>query len=450
MEQAHTTATKPESKNLVICCDGTGNEISENISNVLKLYRCLRKTDRTQPRQMVFYDPGVGTVTEPTTWHRLKANINLVLGLATGYGLDDNVLSAYCFLVEHYAPGDRIYLFGFSRGAYTVRVLAGLIHKVGLVRPEQANLAGSGLVAYKQYSGTGRGNDVEDLSDVDFDEQGPLPKDQFDLAAQFARITSTRWPTIHFIGVWDTVASVIVPRRDNLFFLFSLEELAFTRRNPSVRTFRQAIAIDERRRMFRLNKYEEPQEFWSNRYVPDEKKVPQDILQVWFAGVHSDVGGGYPEAQSGDSKYPLIWMIAEAEKAGLNFNHATIRQLAWGIQRKNSPFQYVAPAYTGKTGVLHDSMTAGWRVLEFFPKRAKFREWPERKVFLGLYIPDCEPRLIPEGAHVHESVLKRIAVEPDYRPVNLPKDYVTVPMPVELAPPLPLAGAPDALAARGG
>jgi uncharacterized protein (DUF2235 family) len=104
-------------KNLVICCDGTGNEISENISNVLKLYRCLRKTDRTQPRQMVFYDPGVGTVTEPSTWNRWKSNIKLVLGLATGYGLDDNVLSAYCFLVEHYAPGDKIYLFGFSRGA---------------------------------------------------------------------------------------------------------------------------------------------------------------------------------------------------------------------------------------------------------------------------------------------------------------------------------------------
>ncbi|QQO18516.1 DUF2235 domain-containing protein [Bradyrhizobium diazoefficiens] len=439
MDPAHTTVPSP--KNLVICCDGTGNEISENISNVLKLYRCLRKTERTQPRQMVFYDPGVGTVTEPTTWHRLKANVNLVLGLATGYGLDANVLSAYCFLVQHYAPGDRIYLFGFSRGAYTVRVLAGLIHKIGLISPEQANLAGSGLVAYKQYSGSGRGNDVEDLSDVSFDESGPLPKDEFDLAAQFARITSTRWPTIHFIGVWDTVASVIVPRRDNLFFLFSLEELAFTRRNPSVRTFRQAIAIDERRRMFRLNKYEEPQEFWSNRYVPDEKKLPQDILQVWFAGVHGDVGGGYPEAESGDSKYPLIWMIAEAEKAGLNFNPATVKQLAFGVQRKNSPFKYVEPAYMGKTGVLHDSMTAGWRLLEFFPKRATYKEWPERKVFFGFYIPDGEPRIIPEGAHVHESVLKRMGSEPDYRPVNMPKDYLTVPMPVppgmELADSLP-------------
>ena len=142
MEHDDQHKPKTEPKNLVICCDGTGNEISENISNVLKLYRCLRKTDKTKPRQMVFYDPGVGTVTEPSTWHRLKANVNLVLGLATGYGLDDNVLSAYCFLVEHYAPGDRIYLFGFSRGAYTVRVLAGLIHKIGLISPEQANLAG--------------------------------------------------------------------------------------------------------------------------------------------------------------------------------------------------------------------------------------------------------------------------------------------------------------------
>lgn len=340
------------------------------------------------------------------------------------------MLSAYCFLVEHYAPGDKIYLFGFSRGAYTVRVLAGLIHKIGLISPEQANLAGSGMVAYKQYSGTGRGNDVEDLRDVAVDDQGPLPKDEFDLAAQFARITSTRWPTIHFIGVWDTVASVIVPRRDNFFFVFSLEELAFTLRNPSVKIFRQAIAIDERRCMFRLKQYKEPQDYWRNRYVPDEKKEPQDILQVWFAGVHSDVGGGYPEARSGESKYPLIWMIDEAEKAGLNFNPRTVNQLAWGVQRKNSPFKYVPPAYSGETGELHNSMTAGWRVLEYLPKSAKYREWKDRKVFLGLYIPDCEPRVIPDGAHVHESVLKRMEVDANYRPVNLPARYETVPMPV--------------------
>ena len=155
-----TEHTASPGRNIVILCDGTGNEISENISNVLKMYRCLRKTPKTQPRQLVYYDPGVGTLAQPSTWNKWKQNFKLVLGLATGYGLDDNVLGAYQFLVNHWQEGDRIYLFGFSRGAYTVRVLAGLIHKIGLISPEQANLAGSGLVAYKQYSGTGRGNDV--------------------------------------------------------------------------------------------------------------------------------------------------------------------------------------------------------------------------------------------------------------------------------------------------
>ena len=120
-------------KNIIILCDGTGNEISENISNVLKLYRCLRKTDKTEPRQMVFYDPGVGTLARPDPWRKLAQDFTAILGLATGYGLDDKVLQSYLFLVHNYRPGDQIFLFGFSRGAYTVRVLAGLIHKVGCV-----------------------------------------------------------------------------------------------------------------------------------------------------------------------------------------------------------------------------------------------------------------------------------------------------------------------------
>ena len=413
-------------KNIVICCDGTGNEISENISNVLKLYRCLRKTDKTTPPQAVFYDPGVGTLAQPDTWHRFKANFNLVLGLATGYGLDDNVLSAYCFLVHNYEEGDKIFLFGFSRGAYTVRVLAGLIHKIGLVSPDQANLAGSGLIAYKQYSSStpkaGRGL-VRETSD----EDGPLPVDRFDLAAQFARITSTRWPTIHFVGVWDTVASVIVPRRDRFFIGFSVEELAFTLANPSVRIFRQAAAIDERRCMFRLKAWSDPQTFQHNRFN-DAHAEPQDIRQVWFAGVHSDVGGGYPEKDSALSKYPLLWMIDEAVAAGLSFNPRTVNQLAWGVQRKNSPFSYVAPSIRG---MLHNSMTAAWRVLEFLPKSATYKEWPKRQVHFGWYIPDAEPRFIPDGAHIHESVLMRIAEVPDYRPVNLPATYERVALPAE-------------------
>ena len=163
-----------------------------------------------------------------------------------------------------------------------------------------------------------------------------------DQAAQFARILSTRWPVIKFVGVWDTVASVIVPRPDR-FYWPTMEELAFTRANPSVKIFRQAISIDERRRMFRLKPWEPGQTFMKNRYSLTNNAEPQDALQVWFAGVHADIGGGYPEAQSGISKFPLIWMIDEAVAHGLAVDRRTVNQLAWGIQRKGSPFSYVAP-----------------------------------------------------------------------------------------------------------
>ena len=228
------------------------------------------------------------------------------------------MLAAYSFLVHNYQAGDAIYLFGFSRGAYTVRVLAGLIHKVGLITPEQVNLAGSGLIAYKQFSSDEAPKlraKLKSLADVATAED-TLPQSAFDNAAQFARITSTRWPTIRFVGVWDTVASVIVPRADR-FYWPSLEELAFTIVNPSVQTFRQAISIDERRCMFRLKKWDDPQTYKHNRFN-DAHAEPQDILQVWFAGVHADIGGGYPEKESGLSKYPLLWMIDEATKCGLH------------------------------------------------------------------------------------------------------------------------------------
>ena len=414
-------------RNIIICCDGTGNEISENISNVLKLYRCLRKTEKTQPRQLVFYDPGVGTLERPDPWHKLKQDFNAILGLATGFGLDFNVLAAYAFLVHNYQAGDQIYLFGFSRGAYTVRVLAGLIHKIGLITPEQVNLAGSGLIAYKQFSSDEAPKlraSLKSFTDVATAEDA-LPQSAFDNAAQFARITSTRWPTIRFVGVWDTVASVIVPRADR-FYWPSLEELAFTIVNPSVQTFRQAISMDERRCMFRLKKWDDPQTYKHNRFN-DAHAEPQDILQVWFAGVHADIGGGYPEKQSGLSKYPLLWMIDEATKCGLQVNQATVNQLAWGIQRKGSPYSYVVPDVRGD---LHTSLSGAWWILEYIPKSATYKEWPARKTYFGYYIPDAEPRLIPDGAVIHESALLRMDAMPSYRPVNLPKQFEKFPMPV--------------------
>lgn len=409
-------------KNIVICCDGTGNQINDRLSNVLKLFRVLQKNDD----QLVYYSPGVGTVGNFDEWQVFKQHIKEFLGLATGYGLDENVLDAYRFLCTHHAEGDAIWLFGFSRGAYTVRVLAAFIYVIGLLRPNQLNLSEYAFTAYKKAS-------------HDSHKEGKLPEaDALRIAAtqssegevaeglpaawEFARVAGTKRVTIKFIGAWDTVASVIVPRPDRL--LLDLQMLRFTRTNPGVEIFRQAISIDERRRMFRLHSWTEPQTFKSNPFNNKNWK-PQDIRQVWFAGVHADIGGGYPEAESGLSKFPLLWMINQARRAGLKMSTAMINHLVLGRPRKDSNRVYVAP---DPKAPLHRSLTWKWWPLEVIPKQKKWREWPRRVALLGWYVPWGEPRLIPPGARIDASVFERKRQVPDYRPINvLPKQASLAP-----------------------
>lgn len=398
-------------KNIVLCCDGTGNEIGVTISNVLKLFRVAEKSDV----QRIWYNAGVGTIGQQNPWTRLVQKTRGVFGLATGLGLDDHVLAAYRFLCETHREGDRIFLFGFSRGAYTVRALAAFVHVMGLMRPDQLNLAGYAWTAFKRASAkdpakatpaTPRSSDETDLS--------PLEQ-----AWHFNRVVGGQPVSIHFIGVWDTVASVIVPRFEQL--SLSLQTLRFTRTNPSVRIFRQAIAIDEKRRMFRLNAWTEPQPFHVNPF-DRASDIAQDIRQVWFAGVHADIGGGYPEAQSGLSKYPLAWMIEEAVAAGLRVNRAMVNHLVHGKPRTGSNHHYQPPDFKGP---LHRSLTVGWWPLEILPKRAKWRE-ARRWAFLGLYIPFGEPRVIPKGASVHVSAGQRRGAGIGYDPVNWPGHLVLV------------------------
>jgi uncharacterized protein (DUF2235 family) len=380
-------------KRLVICCDGTGNELEGNLSNVLKLYRIAAKSDR----QRIYYDPGIGTLGQRDEWSRIKQNIRGFFGLATGYGLDDNVLDAYRFLATNFENGDEVFLFGFSRGAYTVRVLAGFTHLIGLLHPDQLNFAGYALAAYKRAS----------------------EKSDFHIAWDFRRITRGKTVPIKFMGVWDTVASVMVPRRDRL-YIPSLLMLPYTRTNPSVEIFRHAIAIDEQRRMFRLNRWTEPQGFKPDPFAGNAER-PQNIKQVWFAGVHADVGGGYPEAESALSKFPLDWMIDEAAGAGLEISTAMSNHLIHGQARPGGTRQYVAP---DALGPVHNSLTLGWQPLEWFPKNARWREFPAEASKGGWYLPRGEHRLIPEGARIHASVIARLNGGISYRPPNLPAAYV--------------------------
>ncbi|MCW5736715.1 MAG: DUF2235 domain-containing protein [Enhydrobacter sp.] len=384
-------------KNLVVCCDGTGNEVEGNLSNVLKLFRIARRT----PEQRVYYSAGIGTIGTRDAWSRFKTASKEVFGLATGYGLDSDILGAYRYLCENYEDGDEIFLFGFSRGAYTVRALAGFIHMVGLLEPDQRNVANYALTGYK------RAGEEKDFS----------------LAWQFGRVLGSRPATIRFMGVWDTVASVIVPRGDRLFP--TLLTLPYTRTNPSVRVFRHAMAIDERRRMFRLNRWTPRQPFVANRFAKDPPQA-QDIKQVWFAGVHSDIGGGYPETESGLAKFPLTWMIDEAVAHGLKINVAMKNQLALGKPGVGGKARYVSPNFLADT---HDSLTGFWKALEWLPKAVKWREW-DRPSFLRYYLPRGEPRLIESGPEIpvlHHSVIDRVDRVPAYKPINLPGTWSVEP-----------------------
>ncbi len=383
------TGTRPPRK-IVILCDGTGNAIKENQSNVLKFYRLLKSSDD----QIVYYDTGVGTITDSNSmWSRNWIAFKRIWGLATGYGLFANVLDAYRFLSRYYEDGDQVYMLGFSRGAYTVRVLAGFNETIGLLAPHQLHLADYVLSAYRQVARTG----------------------DFKIARRIRETLDTKRVPVHFMGCWDTVASVLAPGMGP-FGLPGLLTLPYTRKNPSVMAFRHALAIDERRRMYRANHWEHQQVFKSNPFVPQSKEQPQDISQVWFAGVHSDIGGGYPEPESAPAKYPLGWMIDEAEAQGLAFRPRLRKRLVEGQNVKGSTRTYVAP---NPIAPLHKSLTGLWWLLEILPKRVKYREWPSRPSFLGFYLPLGEPRFIEPEADIHPSVRERQAMT-NYDPINLP------------------------------
>ncbi len=198
--------------------------------------------------------------------------------------------------------------------------------------------------------------------------------------------------------------------------------LPYTRVNPSVEVFRHAMSIDERRRMFRLSRWAAPQPFVVNRFDTSAPDQAQDIKQVWFAGVHADVGGGYPETESGLSKFPLAWMIDEAAAHGLKTNTAMMNHLVLGCPREGGRNVYVAP---DARGPLHDSLTPAWKILEWLPKATKWEEW-KRHEFLGYYIPNGEPRLIADASVkplVHQSVIDRSAQIPAYAPANFPDEF---------------------------
>jgi uncharacterized protein (DUF2235 family) len=290
-------------KNIVVCCDGTSNQFGPENTNVLRLYSVLERDPR---RQATFYDPGVGTFSAQPMLTQAGNRFQRMLGLAFGRGLTKNVLEAYAYLMQNWEPGDRIFLFGFSRGAYTVRVLAGMIHKVGLLHADNGHLV--------QYADRMFKREINE-----------------NIYSGFKR-TFARDCRIHFLGLWDTVSSVG--------WVWDPVVLPNTATNSSVEIVRHAIAIDERRAFFKQNLWNEHQD-------------DVDLRQVWFAGCHSDVGGANLLA-----KLALEWMLVEATEKGLIID----ANAAQTVLDEPMPPDAHAP--------MVESLKGAWRVCEYFPKLA--------------------------------------------------------------------------------
>lgn len=353
-------------KNIIICCDGTGNQFGRDNSNVVKLYTVIEKTVEDQ---IAFYDPGVGTSQYPGIL-ALNANIKKYLGLATGYGIYQNVYEAYFYLMENFEEGDRVFLFGFSRGAYTVRVLSGFLYMMGLLEKGCQNLIPYAFEIYARR------------------------EPDFATAGRFKSRFSRDCP-IAFMGLWDTVSSVG--------YFGNWKSYPYTRNNKNVKTIRHALAIDERRAYYTQNK------------LGSAQTQDQSIKEVWFVGAHADIGGSYPEKESGLSKITLQWMLNEAFAEGLKVDREKYEKRVLSAAGKMTT--------PNPAGTLHQSLRGFWHLGEIIPQWKYNPETGKQQWFLPL----GRYRSIETGAWLHESVLQRMA-QLDYGPPNLPKDYQVEPI----------------------
>jgi hypothetical protein len=260
-------------RRLIVCCDGTWNaaDAGPSATNVVRMLRCIAPQAEDGTSQIARYNPGVGTGNP----------LDRMLGGAMGLGLAPAIRDVYAFLVNNYVPGDEIFLFGFSRGAFTARSIAGLIGSIGLLHPTEM---GRFTDAWCRSEAPGEQRDLEAL-DTCFPRR-------------------TRDVPIRCIGVWDTVGALGVPGNRVLKGWHPCAEtyrFYDTTLGMHVNYAFQALAIDERREPF------EPVLWNTTRdAAPD-----QVIRQVWFAGVHADIGGGY--ADHGPADIPFPWMLAQVE-----------------------------------------------------------------------------------------------------------------------------------------
>ena len=418
-------------RKIILCFDGTGNEIGTTNSNVLKLYTGLRD-DRSQLKH---YVPGIGTIEGPRLINSsLIRGFRSLLGLAFGRGLENDVLDAYSFLARHYRKSsdkgadeaDQIYIFGFSRGAYAARILAGFIHNFGILDPERLHLVTEAFRAYRSVT----------ESERDQDDRVTFAK-----LREYVRVLRP-YPNvpIRALCLFDTVASMIRFRNplSTLQKTGSIIELgthANVVSNPSVRIVLHALAVDEKRSMFRPLLWK-PTDYYPNRFRHVEKRRRQYVEQRWFPGYHSDIGGTTP-GHADIGKLPLTWMLQALQQAEIEADledsraqgsrkHDT-RQLRLNRSFRREHLTRPVPPMAERDwhdpyamAPIHNSLSPGWWPFEYLiPKTRERRHWPSRRYGPRWYLPMQEPRRIPPDQPIDGSVFERMTGHPGYRPENL-------------------------------
>src|SRR3954462_15686042 len=321
-------------KNIVIYSDGTGQGASLPAavrSNVWKLWNATEKAPKDQ--QITFYDEGLGAE-HKTEWWRWAYDL---ASKATGLGISQNIKDCYVALIEFYEPGDRVFLFGFSRGAYTVRSLGGVLSLCGIPQQDKDGKSARGDKAVR----TALAEEAVSKVYQHYGNDAKTRQERIALGQKFRAdynsfaIDTSNPPFPYFIGVWDTVRALGVPGSSGL--VFWRHDFHDATLNPHVPYARQALSIDESRQIF-------APEIWDESEETPEAKARGRIKQVWFPGVHSDVGGGYRE--TGLSDLALDWMIKEA----MAVEHPLIVDMT-RLQLKQS-----------YEGLQHDERTGGGRI----------------------------------------------------------------------------------------
>lgn len=414
-------------KNIAIFADGTGNTVGKYDTNVLRL--CKMADIRNPQRQLVIYDPGVGTRATPAeledAFRRPGGTYEcngplpikdsprglavLLLGSGFGYGTKWNIKRLYSELAKHYDPGDHVYIFGFSRGAFTARALAGLIYRCGLVKRchrDKAKIE-KAYCLYRKH----------------FEQE----KSSEELRWKKERVREFREKYSHpcnirFLGIFDTVKSV---------GYFSPRNLPHTRHNPIVQTVRHALSLHERRSFYAPTTWggvdadTRPAVFvpacWGSSGCSAPAIRRQDVNEVWFAGCHSDVGGGYPSGDSSPADVSLRWMLEEARTHGLMISHeAEVNELATTITKWHLHDELARhetwKSWPGWIFWKDCARWIFWQVVDNCPRRDLENEPPPpRKIW----------RYLPTGPRNIDASLRerRIAVHYTALSCYEPKDY---------------------------